>query len=68
MNTMLFYANHTAGGEPRMVQRLREWVRRTGASSARKPFLARIEDFFNARYDDEFWKEFENRSRHLIIW
>jgi CheY-like chemotaxis protein len=40
-----------------------------------KRLLVNLEGFFNARWgkdwkktDDEFWKEFEEKSKHLIVW
>ena len=40
-----------------------------------KRLLSNLEGFFSARWgkdwkksDDEFWKEFEEKSKHLIVW
>jgi CheY-like chemotaxis protein len=40
-----------------------------------KRLLMNLEGFFNGRWgkdwkktDDEFWKEFEEKSKHLIVW
>jgi len=40
-----------------------------------KRLLMNLSDFFNTRWgkdwkktDDEFWKEFEEKSKHLIVW
>lgn len=40
-----------------------------------KRLLMKLEGFFNARWgvrwqksDEEFWKDFEEKSKHLIIW
>ncbi len=40
-----------------------------------KRLLIKLEGFFNARWgerwqksDEEFWKEFEEKSKHLIVW
>jgi hypothetical protein len=56
MNETLFGASNAVGGAPCALPLPQQPIRPAGTGSARKRFLARVE-FFNASYDDEFWKK-----------